>query len=195
MNIEIVKYPHPVLKMKCLPLRRFDAELRDAIPEMFRLMYENNGVGLAANQVGLPYRFFIMNPSGKAEEKDKEFLFINPQILLGSGHPVCGEEGCLSFPKIYTDVFRAPKVTIRGYDLQGNPVSHTLEGFAARIVQHEFDHLDGFSFLDRRAEDVPEVLDALDEQIRRFRQDQADGKIPSDAELEKEIQRLLELRT
>lgn len=195
MNVEIVKYPHPVLKMKCRPLLKFDAELRDAIPEMFRLMYETNGVGLAANQVGLPYRFFVMNPTGKAENKDQEFLFINPEITPGNGRPVCGEEGCLSFPKIFTDVFRSPKVTIRGYNLQGKSVTCIMDGFPARIVQHEYDHLDGFSFLDRRAEDVPEVLDALDKQVKQFRQDQADGKIPSDEELEKEIQRLLTLRT
>ena len=127
--MEVLKYPHPVLKMECRPLKKVDAELRKMIlEEMFPLMYATKGVGLSANQVGLPYRFFIMNPTGDAEKPEEQRVFLNPELTLGAGKPVLGEEGCLSFPGIYAMVSRAPKVRIRGYDLDGQEVSLKLEG-------------------------------------------------------------------
>ena len=158
--MEVVKYPHPVMKMVCKPLRKVDAELKAMILEMFPLMYETRGVGLAANQVGLPYRFFIMNPTGDAEKKDQEFVFINPEITLGAGKPEEDEEGCLSFPKIYAKVKRSPKVTITGFDLDGQPVKKVFKGFPARIVQHEFDHLNGISFVDRLSESEMDYVES-----------------------------------
>ena len=193
--MQIVKYPHPVLRQVCRPLKRVDAELKNIIAEMFPLMYATNGVGLAANQVGLPYRFFVMNPTGKAENKDQEYVFINPQIQRGSGKPVCGEEGCLSFPELYLDAIRAPKVTISAYNQHGVAVRMVFEGFSARIVQHEYDHLDGISFFQRGLPDDEATLDALDKLQKEFRTGQQEGTIPSDAEIQAEIARLVLLRT
>lgn len=193
--MNVVKYPHPVLKMVCKPLRKVDAELKAMIQEMFPLMYETKGVGLAANQVGLPYRFFVMNPTGEAEHKDQEFVFINPEITLGAGKPELGEEGCLSFPKIYAEVKRAPKVTIEGYDIDGKPVKKIFKGFAARIVQHEFDHLNGISFVDRlEADEFDYVLDDVDALALKFKKAQeTDENLNNDA-IQKEIDALLALR-
>ena len=98
--MQIVKYPHPALTHKSRELKRVDAELRKMIAEMFELMYAHKGIGLAANQVDLPYRVFVLNVSGEAANKDQELVFINPTILRQSGN-VEAEEGCLSFPEIY----------------------------------------------------------------------------------------------
>ena len=147
--MEILKHPHPLLSRKCHALRRVDAELLAMMDEMFAIMYRAKGVGLAANQVGIPYRFFIMNPSGDAEKPEEERVYMNPVVTLGAGKPVRDEEGCLSFPKVYAEVLRAPKVTIRAYDRAGKEIHEVHEGFAARIIQHEYDHLEGVSFVER----------------------------------------------
>lgn len=193
--MNVVKYPHPVLKMTCKPLRKVDAELKAMILEMFPLMYETKGVGLAANQIGLPYRFFVMNPTGEASRKDQEFVFINPEITLGAGKPEEDEEGCLSFPKIYAKVRRAPKVTITGFNLDGQPVKMTFKGFAARIVQHEFDHLNGISFVDRLTEnEMDYVMDDVDQMALKFQKAQQSGETPDETAIRKEIDELLKLR-
>ncbi len=193
--MKVVQYPHPVLKMVCKPLRKVDAELKAMILEMFPLMYETKGVGLAANQVGLPYRFFIMNPTGDEKQKDKEYVFINPEIQLGAGKPEEDEEGCLSFPKIYAKVRRAPKVTISGYNLDGEPVKITFKGFAARIVQHEYDHLNGICFVNRLSESEEDyVIDDVEALSRKFVKNQQDGEIADNETLLKEIKALIALR-
>ena len=192
--MQVIRYPHPVLKQACRPLKKVDAELVRIIREMFTLMYDTNGVGLAANQVGLPYRFFVMNQTGEAKHPEEEYVFLNPEITRGSGKPVLGEEGCLSFPKLYIEVPRAPKVTISAYNLQGEAVKMTFTGFAARIVQHEYDHLDGVRFFQRALPDDLETLDALDALERQFKEEQASGVIPSNEEIQKELERLIKLR-
>ncbi|MDO4571623.1 MAG: peptide deformylase [Planctomycetia bacterium] len=191
----VLKYPHPVLKMTCRPLRKVDAELRKTIGEMFALMYETKGVGLAANQVGLPYRFFIMNPTGDSDKPEGERVFINPEIRLGNGKPILDEEGCLSFPTIYAKALRAPKVVVQAYNLKGEPIAEEYKGFAARIIQHEFDHLNGVAFVDRLDEDAfDNVVDDLDHLTQSFEKARQNGDIPSDAEIQKEIDALLKLR-
>lgn len=193
--MQVVKYPHPVLKMVCKPLRKVDAELKAMILEMFPLMYETKGVGLAANQVGLPYRFFIMNPTGDAERKDQEYVFINPEVTLGAGKPEEDEEGCLSFPKIYAKVKRAPKVTITGFDLDGNAVKKVFKGFPARIVQHEFDHLNGISFVNRLNESEADyVEDDVAVLEHRFQKEVETNEKMSPENLQKEIDELIALR-
>jgi len=193
--MEVVKYPHPVLRMVCRPLRKVDAELKAMILEMFPLMYASKGVGLAANQVGLPYRFFIMNPTGDENRKDQEYVFINPEITLGAGKPEEDDEGCLSFPKIYAAVKRAPKVTITGFNLDGEPVKKVFKGFPARIVQHEFDHLNGISFVNRLSEQEADyVEDDVDRLVRNFRKEQETSESMTNEAIQKQIDELLALR-
>jgi peptide deformylase len=128
-------------------LARVDARLRSIIGRMFELMYEARGVGLAANQVNLPLRLFVANPSGQPGEGE-ELVVINPVLdqFKGTAH---GEEGCLSLPGLYGQVNRARSVRLLGYDLKGQPIDRELDGYLARIVQHEFDHLNGMLFIDR----------------------------------------------
>ena len=109
---------------------------------MFDLMYEHEGVGLAANQVDLPYRVFVANVEGDRNDADAECVFINPVILRGSGQAE-NEEGCLSIPGVYAPGERKEKVTVQAYNLAGEEVAGDFEGLFARIVQHEIDHLDG----------------------------------------------------
>jgi peptide deformylase len=116
--LRIVKYPHPALRHKSKPLRRVDGELKNTIREMFDLMYEQKGVGLAANQVDLPYRLFVLNLEGDPA-KGEEHVFLNPVIAKRHG-TVEAEEGCLSFPEIYAPVKRATKITVSAYNLDGH---------------------------------------------------------------------------
>ena len=145
--LRILKYPHPALRHKSKPLRRVDGELKNIVREMFDLMYQQKGIGLAANQVDLPYRFFILNLEADPA-KGQEHVFINPVISRRHGS-VEAEEGCLSFPEIYAPVKRSEKIVLSAYNLDGEEVNYELNGLFARTVQHEYDHLDGKLFIDR----------------------------------------------
>jgi peptide deformylase len=148
LSLQIIQYPHPTLRHPSKPLRKVDAELRTIVAAMFELMYEHEGVGLAANQVDLPYRLFVANVEGKREAKDAERVFINPVLSGGRGQHE-DEEGCLSIPGIYAPVTRNETIRVEAYDLSGNEISGEFDGLMARILQHETDHLDGTLFIDR----------------------------------------------
>jgi peptide deformylase len=145
--LRVVKYPHPVLRHKSKPLRRVDGELKNIVREMFDLMYSHKGVGLAANQVNLPYRLLILNTEGDPAT-GQEYVLINPVISKRSGTAEA-EEGCLSFPEIFAPVKRSEKIVISAYNLDGEEMNYQFAGLFARAAQHEFDHLDGVLFIDR----------------------------------------------
>lgn len=195
MPLEVVHYPHPALFHRSKPLRRVDADLRAMIREMFELMYQHKGVGLAANQVNLPYRLFVMNPTGDAAARDEEFTFINPVLTKPKGIAEA-EEGCLSLPQLYADVKRPERVTINGYNEQGQEVTLDADDFFSRIVQHETDHLDGVLFVDRLSTTGKmTVRPALDEFRRRFDDRRARGELPGEAEMAARLAELERLRT
>ena len=98
--LEIVKYPHPALRYASRPIMEIDDALRSTVREMFELMYEARGIGLAANQVALPFRFFVLNLTADPEQRDQEQVFINPEIVKRHSSAE-GEEGCLSLPGLY----------------------------------------------------------------------------------------------
>ncbi|WP_323379667.1 peptide deformylase [Stieleria sedimenti] len=182
MSLEIIYYPHPTLRYVSKPIKRVDAELRKIADEMLDLMYEARGVGLAANQVDLPLRLFVANPTGE-KGSGEEFVVVNPEVSRPKGSEV-GEEGCLSLPGLTGDVIRPKSVRISAYDLKGNPIETTLEGFLARIFLHEIDHLDGTLFFDRMGEHAALELEAgIDELETDFRSKQATGSIPPDDQL------------
>jgi peptide deformylase len=193
--VRIVKYPHPTLRHKSKPLARVDKELLNLVRQMFDLLYEHRGVGLAANQVDLPYRLFILNLESDPEQKDKEFVFINPVITQRKGMEE-KEEGCLSFPEIYAPIRRPEKVTVAAYNLAGQEVRYEASGLFARAVQHEFDHLDGVLFIDRMSEEsqlkFKEKLGLLD---REFHDERSRGLIPGDELLATRLAQLEQLRT
>lgn len=186
-KLQLVSFPHPVLRHKSKPIVRVDAELHDLVNQMFEIMYDFRGVGLAANQVALPIRLFVANPSGDRKEKEQEMVFINPVVNKPKG-TVEAEEGCLSLPGINANVFRSKSLEVNAYDLQGNEIAGVVDGFLARIIQHELDHLDGVLFIDRLTEEGQRPLqDDLSKLARRFDEGRSEGSIPSDDKLAEEI--------
>ena len=128
------------------------AGLGDFVRNMFETMYDSEGVGLAAPQVGQSVRLFVVDASPFAEDEpgleDFKKVFINPEVLERSGERVPFNEGCLSIPNIREDVVREEKVVIRYQDLQGEWHEEEYDGIASRVIQHEFDHLEGVLFTD-----------------------------------------------
>jgi len=185
-SLQLITYPHPTLRHRSKPVLRVDARLKELVGEMFEIMYEFRGVGLAANQVNLPIRLFIANPSGDKEE-GPELVFINPEVNKAKGI-VEAEEGCLSLPGINANVKRNKSLQINAYDMSGNEIKANIDGFLGRIVQHEIDHLDGVLFIDRLAEEIPR---SLAEQIQAFETmfetKQKSGAIAKNEELQAQL--------
>ncbi len=193
--VEIIEYPHPTLRHESKPLRRVDAELRHIVSEMFDLMYEHQGVGLAANQVNLPYRLFVINLEGTPEAKDAEMVFINP-VLSGAKGSEEEEEGCLSIPGVTGPVTRSEKIQLQAYNLEGEEFVGELSGLAARVVQHEIDHLNGTLFIDRLTSTAKmAVHEALDEFEIEFRSKRETGALPDDASIAARLAKLENLWT
>jgi peptide deformylase len=185
VGVQIVHYPHPILRKKASPIRRVDAELRAMVREMFERMYAERGVGLAANQVNLPLRVFVLNPAGEPGEGE-ELVFINPVVTRPRGTSD-HEEGCLSLPGVYADVTRPETIHVNAYDLDGNEYDQDVCGFLARIIQHEFDHLNGLMFFDRLSELARFTIDdAIHDSELAFRQRRLEGSIPGDDALQAE---------
>ena len=175
-------------------MKRVDAELRDMVAQMFELMYAHEGVGLAANQVDLPYRLFIANPTGDSNQRDAEHVFINPVLKGGKGQ-VEGEEGCLSIPGVLGPVVRKEKITIEAYTLSGEQFVGELEGLVARIVQHETDHLDGKLFIDRLPPaQAAEIRGELEEFEIDFDSKRECGELPDDDTIAQRLAELEQLR-
>ncbi len=185
-SLNIITYPHPTLRRVSKPLRRVDAELRQRIREMFELMYAAKGIGLAANQVDLPLRLFVVNLESNPEV-GQEQVFINPVISMPRGGSEESEEGCLSLPGLYGQVVRPKQVRINAYGLDGKEVQIDATGLLARCVQHELDHLDGVLFPDRMSASArADILEGLDEFESEFKSRRDTGGIPRDEEIAKQ---------
>jgi peptide deformylase len=144
----IVLVPDPVLRAKAEPVAVFDGGLRDLARDMLETMYEAPGRGLAAPQIGLGLRLFVMDVGWKEGTSDPQ-VFVNPEIVGASDEVVMREEGCLSIPGRVSRVTRPVEVRLRWRDLDGAEREGTFDGFAATCVQHEVDHLDGILCTDR----------------------------------------------
>ncbi|QER42298.1 peptide deformylase [Thermodesulfobacterium sp. TA1] len=145
--MEILTLGHPTLREKALPVENIDGEIKKLVEEMAQTMYKAKGLGLAANQVGVLKRIFLLDILQK-EGTPKLEVYINPEILQAEGYTTY-EEGCLSIPGYYAKVERYSKLYIRALDLQGNLVEKELDGLHAIAFQHEYDHLEGILFVDR----------------------------------------------
>lgn len=146
--LRIVNYPDPVLRRPTQPLREINARVVELANTMLDLMRERSGVGLAAPQIGLGLRLFVMNPSGEPED---DRVVINPTIKSRKGKCV-DVEGCLSLPEINGKITRARQITLHCFDLAGNECTEDLTEFPARVAQHEFDHLEGILIIDRMSQ-------------------------------------------
>jgi peptide deformylase len=153
MILPIYAYGHPVLKKVGVDIEPDYAQLNDLISNMWETMYNAKGIGLAAPQVGLSIRLFIVD-STQIEKEDKEFkgikkVFINPRIINEEGELWPYEEGCLSIPNINGDVERLSKVTINYFDENFNEFTETYDDMNARVIQHEYDHIEGKLFIEK----------------------------------------------
>ncbi len=142
MQMQLRLYPDPALVKVAEPVTVFDQELADRVAEMFELMYAEEGVGLAAPQVGWSSRVLVLNPSGHKRDAAQELGVINPRIVKRWGK-ARAEEGCLSFPEIFVEVERPAGVRLAWQDVRGEQHEEDLRDFPARILQHELDHLEG----------------------------------------------------
>jgi peptide deformylase len=146
---EVLKFPDPRLKEMSQPIDEITDEIRALAADMCDVMYDEPGIGLAAPQVGVPVRMFVIDTAWTEEGNDRSpTVLINPEIVETSGNIVY-EEGCLSVPDYTADVERASNVTIKAIDLDGKEILEEVEGLRAVCMQHEYDHLDGILFIDR----------------------------------------------
>jgi len=142
--LNLTLYPDDPLKRVAEPFEEVGPEVVRLAEDMIETMYAHDGVGLAGPQVGIAKRIFVLhNP-----DTGDEMCLVNPQILEAEGRE-SGEEGCLSIPQVYAEVPRATRIRVRALDPFGNLLEFEAEDFLARIIQHEYDHLDGVVFLDR----------------------------------------------
>jgi len=157
--LEIKKYPNPVLREKCQEVQELTQEIKKLSQDMLETMIANQGIGLAASQVGVLKRIIVVNPIQKSqvfinlpscnEGGRREFIFFDSKITKKSRETIIDEEGCLSFPGLFLKIKRAKEVEIEALNEKGEKISLKTEGLPARVFQHEIDHLDGILFIDR----------------------------------------------
>lgn len=196
MLLRVVKFGEKVLKEKSAPVEVFDSELKAFAGDLLETMLEENGLGLAAPQVGVLRQIFVIDMrrrsntdvpcvftiDGKSLPLDLAMpLFaVNPQIEEVGEYVIYAEEGCLSFPGIYAEVERSEKIILHYQDLEGTPHELHCDGLFARCVQHEFDHLEGVSFVDRlepkQLFKIESGLKKLRRQTRDFLKESKNGK-------------------
>jgi peptide deformylase len=146
--LKVVTYGNEILRTSSKEVHKISAKIQKLIDDMFDTMYANNGVGLAAPQVGFNYRLFVIDDSGE-KESPRPIVFINPKIVKKCG-AVNSFEGCLSFPEVFINVRRCESVIIRAKDRKGKPFTFEANcgSLLARAIQHEYDHLEGNLFID-----------------------------------------------
>ena len=160
MILPIIAYGDPVLRKVCEPVTSDYPNLLQVIDDMFETMYHANGVGLAAPQVGLPIRIFIVDTKPFSDDEDLSAdentqlanfkrVFINPRMVAEEGDEWGFNEGCLSIPDVREDVYRHERITIEYDDLEFNRKTEVFDGLIARVIQHEYDHIEGILFTDR----------------------------------------------
>jgi peptide deformylase len=156
----IVTLPDPVLRRKARPVTKFDKDLQTLIDDMIETMRDAPGVGLAAPQVGVSERVIVVEYAEPEEVEEGEeprevepklYVMVNPEIVKASPETEVGIEGCLSVPMLVGEVERAQEVRIKGFNRRGQPMRLKVDGWLARIFQHEIDHINGVVFTDRAA--------------------------------------------
>ena len=147
MILKIVKYPEPVLQQPGEPVTEFNGELRKLVADMFETMYASQGIGLAAQQIGVARRVTVIDLS-QGKDPAQKLTLVNPEVIHKEGKQY-EEEGCLSFPEIREKVARAARVRIRAQDENGKWFEMDGEELLSRAFQHEIDHLDGILFIFR----------------------------------------------
>jgi peptide deformylase len=154
--LNIATYPNPVLRQTAKPIADFDDGLKTLTEDMAKIMHGDDGIGLAAPQVGLSKRIIVIG------DHDDHKAYINPEITYTSKNTTVTEEGCLSLPKIFGLVKRPKKIHLKYQDLEGKTKKEKIKGFTATVIQHEIDHLNGILFIDKASE-ITQGQDILEE--------------------------------
>jgi peptide deformylase len=147
MLIPVIKIGHPSLRQTAIPVEKYDQELATLVDNMVETMRISEGIGLAAPQVNIMLRLFVIDRKLINEEWEAQ-VYINPEIIDAQGLESY-EEGCLSIPGIRAEVDRPFKIWVKYQTIEGKPIEEEMEGLLARVFQHEYDHLDGILFIDR----------------------------------------------
>jgi len=145
--MQIITLGNELLRQKAEKINKVNKEIVDTAKQMLEIIKKEKGVGIAGPQIGFMKRIFVIHIEG-----DDERIFINPSILETSQETVKFEEGCLSVPGVYVDVVRSESVKIQAWNEKGKPFTLEASGLLARVIQHEYDHLEGVLFLDRVSE-------------------------------------------
>ena len=153
MILPIYAFGQPVLRKKCLPISLDYPGLHQLIEDMYETMYSAKGVGLAAPQIGKDIRLFVIDTIQLDKKNETatgiKKIFINAELIDESGVPWLYEEGCLSIPDIHVEIERNPGISIRYFDEEWNEHAEKFDGVNARVIQHEYDHIEGILFIDR----------------------------------------------
>ena len=186
MILPIIAYGHPVLKEKAKEIDLKSEETKVLIDNMWQTMYAAHGVGLAAPQIGKSLRLFIVDASPFKEEdpsvEDFKKVFINPEILEETGEEWLFNEGCLSIPEVREDVSRKSTIRVQYFDENGNQKTEEFSGLAARVIQHEYDHIEGVLFTDHLSPLRKKLINGKLKKIK-------EGKIRADYRMKHQLKR------
>ncbi len=179
MLLKVIKYGTPVLRQKGTRIGEITPAIKQLIADMVETMYANKGIGLAAQQVGVPVQLLVIDLRGVTDRpstlelngKPADVNAFMPLVLINPefkpvGEPVSGPEGCLSFPEIFADITRPEAIDVKALNAEGKPIEFRCGGLLARAVQHETDHLHGILFIDRMTTEVKEELRAELEELQ-----------------------------
>jgi peptide deformylase len=145
--MQVLTLGNELLRQKAVKVEKIDEEIKNTVKQMLEILERDKGVGLAGPQIGFMKRIFVAHVQG-----DEQRVFINPSILETSHNTVKFEEGCLSVPGVYADVIRSEKIKIQAWNEKGRPFTLETGGILARVILHEYDHLEGVIFLDHISE-------------------------------------------
>jgi peptide deformylase len=172
MLLKIYYYGHPILRKHCEPVKEITDEIRKLAYDMIETMDKNNGVGLAAPQVGYSIRMFVLRDYIFTEDghwtlSEQPKVYINPKITRPSEHLIPDTEACLSLPGLRLQVNRPDKITIEAIDLEGNIFVEELEGYNARVRMHENDHINGVLFIDRIEANIRKKIEPVLKEMKK----------------------------
>ena len=176
LELSLALYPDPVLRRVAEPVDAFGPDVVRIVEAMYERMFESRGVGLAAPQVSLRRRIIVLNEQGDRAKRELDLTLVNPRIVARTGPPTVHEEGCLSFPGIFAEIERPECCTVEAQDVEGKQMRREFSGFVSRIIQHEYDHLEGVLLVDRMSPaDKLRHRSKLEELVDRYRSSRVGG--------------------
>lgn len=168
MILTILKEPDPRLRIKAKPVEKVDDVIRQLMDDMLETMYHDEGIGLAATQIGSDKRVIVIDLNAGTEEKPEVFMMANPEILWRSEETSCTQEGCLSVPEARAEVTRPSRIKVKYIDRDNQQIELDAEGLLATCIQHEIDHLDGILFIDYLSRLKQEMIQKKLKKLKKF---------------------------